>query len=137
MGAPSYLPLAFLVLLAHVGIALFLLGGLLSILVGRRFGWLWVRSFRFRLFHLGAVFVVAAESWLGIPCPLTLLENRLRSLGGATPYGGGFIEHWLRSLLYFDAPAWVFTLCYSLFALAVMAAWRLFPPRPAGGGSPR
>jgi hypothetical protein len=33
----------------------------------------------------------------------------------------------------YDAPPWVFTTVYSLFALAVLAAWWYYPPRRKGG----
>ena len=48
---------------------------------------------------------------------------------GRDTYTGGFVEHWLQRVLYYDAPAWVFTLAYSLFALAVLATWWRYPPR--------
>jgi hypothetical protein len=53
----------------------------------------------------------------------------LRRQAGANGYTGGFIEHWLQRLLYYDAPGWVFTLAYSVFGLAVVATWWWFPPR--------
>jgi hypothetical protein len=33
-------------------------------------------------------------------CPLTPLENRLRHLGGAAGYDGGFLSHYLGQVLY-------------------------------------
>jgi hypothetical protein len=54
---------------------------------------------------------------------LTLLENYLRQKAGTAMYTGGFITHWLNSLLYYDAPAWAFTLGYTLFGALVAAAW--------------
>jgi hypothetical protein len=62
-------------------------------------------------------------------CPLTTLENWLRIEGGQSVYEAGFVEYWLERVLYYDAPAWVFTLGYTLFALAVAGAWWRFPPR--------
>jgi hypothetical protein len=53
----------------------------------------------------------------------------LRAQARAATYSGSFIEHWLQRLLYYEAPAWIFTLLYSLFALAVAVAWWRFPPR--------
>ena len=40
----------------------------------------------------------------------------------------GFVADWLSRLLYYDAPAWVFTLAYSLFGGLVLATWWWFPP---------
>ena len=47
--------------------------------------------------------VVAWGAWISLSgniCPLTPLENRLRRLGGEAGYSGGFIEHYLTSLIY-------------------------------------
>jgi hypothetical protein len=52
----------------------------------------------------------------------------LRAQARSTTYSGGFIEHWLQRVLYYDVPGWVFTLVYTLFALIVAAAWWYFPP---------
>ena len=127
-----WLALADAVLVVHVGVVLFVVIGPVVVLVGnksKRPGWVWVNSLYFRLAHLGAIAYVAAQAWLGITCPLTTLEQWLRASGGETVYGGGFIEHWLSRLLFWNAPAWVFTLIYTLFALMVVAVWWRYPPR--------
>jgi hypothetical protein len=129
----AYLGLADLVLVLHVAVVLFVVGGLVLIGLGNWRRWAWVNAWWFRLAHLGAIAIVVAESWFGIVCPLTTLEAWLRLRAGAPVYGGsGFIEHWLQRLLYYDAPAWVFTLAYSAFALLVALAWWCFPPRRRG-----
>jgi Protein of Unknown function (DUF2784) len=125
----SYQALADAVLVLHVGVVVFVVGGLLLILAGNWRAWSWVNAWWFRLAHLAAIAVVVAEAWLGIVCPLTTLEMALRTRAGASNYSGSFIEHWLQRLLYYDAPAWVFVLAYSLFAVAVAACWWRFPPK--------
>jgi Protein of Unknown function (DUF2784) len=65
--------------LLHGAFALFLLGGTVLIVSGLILGWRWVREPRFRALHLAAVLFVALRSVAGLPCPLTVLENRLRS----------------------------------------------------------
>ena len=131
---PSLLPLplpllADAVLVLHVAVALFVVGGLAAILVGNRRGWLWVNGWWFRLIHLAAIAAIAGQSWLGRICPLTTLEIELRAKAGAATYSGSFIGHWLQRLLYYEAPAWVFVVAYTLFALAVVTAWWRYPPR--------
>jgi len=79
--------------------------------------------------HLAAIAVVVAEAWFGTVCPLTSLEMWLRVKARATIYTGNFIEHWLQRILYYEAPAWVFTLGYSLFGVVVVVTWWYFPPR--------
>ena len=70
----------------------------------------------------------ASETWLQFACPLTVLEMWLRTNAHESVYSGSFIAHWLQWLLYYDLPAWLFALGYSLFALLVVAAWLVFPP---------
>jgi hypothetical protein len=124
-----YQLLADAVLLLHFAVVLFVVGGLVAILVGNRLDWGWVNRRWFRLAHLAAVGVIVAQAWLGKLCPLTTLEAWLRTQAGAPAYQGSFIEHWLQRLIYFDAPAWAFTLAYTVFAVLVAAVWWKYPPR--------
>ena len=127
-SAMPYQLLADIVLALHVAIVAFVVVGLVLVIVGNVRGWQWVNVLWFRLAHLGAIAVVVAEAWFGVTCPLTTLEMRLRAEAGAATYGAGFVEHWLQRLLYYEAPAWVFVLGYSLFGLLVLATWWYFPP---------
>ncbi|MBC7728486.1 MAG: DUF2784 domain-containing protein [Microbacteriaceae bacterium] len=128
-SALVYALLADLVLGAHVLVVLFVVGGLVIIVAGNLRGWSWVNRLGFRLLHLAAIAYVAAQAWLGLDCPLTTLEMALRARAGLATHGATFIGYWLQQLLYYDAPPWVFTLVYSLFALAVAATWWRYPPR--------
>ena len=118
-----------LVLTLHAAIVVFVVGGLVFIVVGYPRNWRWAKAGWFRLAHLAAIAIVVAEAWIGAVCPLTSLEMWLRAQGRSATYAGSFIEHWLQKLLYYEAPAWVFTLAYSVFGLAVAATWRYFPPQ--------
>jgi Protein of Unknown function (DUF2784) len=127
-GNTIYALLADAVLALHLAIVVFVVAGLLLIVVGNLIGWRWVNHLWFRLLHLAAIAVVVAEAWAGLTCPLTTLEMWLREQAQMAQYSGSFIQHWLQQLLYYDAPAWVFTVAYSLFGLCVAAAWWCFPP---------
>ena len=124
--------LANAVLVVHVGVVAFVVIGLLVVIAGNLKRWDWVNNAWFRVAHVAAIGIVVAESWLGFACPLTTLEMWLRSRAGDASYGGGFIEHWLQQLLYYNAPPWVFIAGYSVFALLVLATWWYFPPRFSG-----
>lgn len=127
-----YLFLADAVLLLHLAVVLFVVGGLFAVLVGNwrlTPGWRWVNTWGFRLLHAAAIGFVVVQAWLGEACPLTVLESWLRREAGAAGYSGGFIEYWVHQVLFYDAPAWVFTVVYTLFGAAVAAAWWRFPPR--------
>ena len=117
------------VLCAHVALMIFVVLGLPLIVVGNLRHWPWINSPWVRFAHLATIVVVAGEAWLGIVCPLTTLEMRLRSQAHASTYEGSFVEHWLQALLFWQGPAWVFTAVYSLFGLAVLATWWLWPVR--------
>lgn len=123
------------VLAVHFAIVVFVIGGLVLIVAGNLRGWRLVNRWWFRLTHLAAIAVVAAQAWLGVVCPLTTLESWLRAKAREAVYETSFIEYWLVRLLYYEAPAWVFTVAYTLFALAVVGAWWRWPPVPWRGGS--
>ena len=129
-----YAALADAVLWLHVAFVLFVVVGLALIVIGGLFGWRWVRDQRFRWTHLAAIGVVVAQAWLGVLCPLTTLEAAMRERAGAAGYSGSFVAHWAGQLLYFDAPPWVFTVCYTTFGAAIALCWLLVPPRARAAG---
>jgi hypothetical protein len=116
--------LADLVLVIHFLFVMFIVGGLVAVLAGAK-RWPWVRNRGFRIAHLAGIVFVAAESLLGIACPLTLWEDALRG-GGADR---SFVGRWVAWLLYYHLPEWVFASAYLGFAAAVAWAWRAVPPR--------
>ncbi len=124
-----YEALANTVLVLHMSVVLFVVGGLILVVVGNLRSWSWVNVVSFRLLHLAAIGTVVAQSWFGVTCPLTTLESWLRVKAGSTAYQTSFIEYWLHQLLFYEAPGWVFTLAYSLIGLLVAAFWWFFPPR--------
>ena len=66
-----------------------------------------------------------------------LLGEVLREQAGEATYTGAFVAHWLDALLYYQAPAWVFALVYTLFGLLVLFAWFRVPPRGRGEAARR
>jgi hypothetical protein len=129
--------IADIVLITHVAFVAFVICGLLLILYGGFRRWAWIRNPWFRVAHLAAIGVVVAQAWLGVICPLTTLEMSLRERAGDVTYEGTFVAHWLQRLLYYEAPSWVFIVCYTLFGLAVVGSWIGFRPRPLRGEKAR
>ena len=123
----TWMILADLVLVGHFAFAAFIVVGLALIWLGAFLKWRWITSRTFRLIHLGAILVVAFEALLGIACPLTVLEDHLRGVSSDST----FVGRWISSWLYYDMPAWTFTLAYVLVAAAVLLTLRLVPLRPA------
>ena len=124
----AYQLLADAILVLHTLFVAFVVFGLAAIYVGYWLSWTWVRNYWFRLTHLLAIGYVVLESWLGVVCPLTRWEMSLRLKAGSATYGGSFIQHWLQKILYYDAPAWVFILAYTLFGILVLASWFVVRP---------
>ena len=125
----TYRVLADLVLLLHTSFVVFVIAGLVLVLLGGVRGWHWVRNPWFRVMHLLAIGIVVLQAWLGVLCPLTTLEMSLRARAGDAVYPGSFIAHWLEALLYYQAPAWVFTACYTVFGFLMVASWYAVRPR--------
>jgi hypothetical protein len=112
----------------HLGYVLFVLVGFVLIVLGIVLKWGWIRNLWFRIIHLAAIVAVALEALLGVDCPLTVLEFELRY--GASQSGSrvSFVGSIIDSLLFYDAPLWVFTIIYSLFALLVALVFVMAPP---------
>ena len=117
--------LADAILIIHFLFVLFVVGGLLLTWIGAWRGWRWIRSVRLRVAHLAAIVFVACEALLGILCPLTEWEDALRG----TASDKSFVARWVRQLMFFSAPEWLFTVIYVTFALAVAATLWFIPPR--------
>ena len=120
--------IADLILVTHALFVAFVILGLVAILLGGFRCWGWVRNWWFRVIHLLAIGFVVAESWLGLVCTLTEWESRLRLRAGGSAYADSFIQHWLHELLFYDFPAWVFTVVYTVFGVLVLIAWLRVPP---------
>lgn len=130
MSAESFYRLAADVLLvSHALFAAFLVLGVVAIYLGRWLAWAWVLNFWFRLSHLAAIAIVVFQTWVGTICPLTVWEMRLRELSGGERYKGSFIQHWVQTILYYEAPEWVFVVVYTLFAGLIVASWFIVPPK--------
>jgi hypothetical protein len=82
--------LADAVLVLHLAFVLFVAAGVLAVARWRRLAWL----------HLPAVAWGVGISLTGTVCPLTPLEQWLRTRAGQQGYAGGFIEHYLLGIVY-------------------------------------
>lgn len=119
--------LADIVLVVHCAYVLFVASGFFLIPLGFR-RWRWTRARSYRLTHTAAIVYVAGEQLLGVTCPLTAWEYRLRG-------GTGQIHAWLPALLqawlFHRWPPIVFTTLYVGLALLAISYWLFLPPRSA------
>ena len=117
-----------IIALIHLGYVVFVILGFILILMGIALGWKWVRNLWFRIAHLAAIAGVALEAILGVNCPLTVLEFSLRYGVSLSDKRVSFVGELIDSILYYDAPAWLFTIIYVGFALLVAITFVLAPP---------
>lgn len=82
--------LADIVLILHAAFALFVVTGGFWVVRWRALMWL----------HIPAALWGIAVEFGGWICPLTPLENRLRTAAGEAPYSGDFIMHYVSAALY-------------------------------------
>lgn len=110
--------LADLVVVFHALFVLFVaLGGLLVLVRGR-----------IALVHAPCVLWAVTVEWAGWICPLTPLENKLRSLTGKQAYQGDFVEQYLIPILYPEALSRDLQTALGLGALVINGVlyWLLF-----------
>lgn len=63
-----------------------------------------------------------------LPCPLTLLENRLEARAGVEPYQGGFLLHYMDKLVYPEISGTILTVA-GVFVCALnlaLYAWQMW-----------
>ena len=86
----GYRILADVLVLVHAAFIVFaVFGGLLALNHG---AWVWL--------HLPTVAWAAAVVMMGWTCPLTPLEQSLRTAAGQSGYEGDFIEHYVLAAIY-------------------------------------
>jgi hypothetical protein len=127
-----YRSLAELILALHLAFVLFVVLGGLLVLKWPRVAWL----------HIPAAIWGVLIEYTGWICPLTPLENSLRTRGGEAGYSGGFIEHYIQPLLY---PAGLtrstqvvlgsLALALNLTAYGIVVSRMRRHDKPEGGGN--
>jgi hypothetical protein len=126
--------LADLIVILHFCYVAFTVGGELAILLGGALRWEWVRNPPFRITHLAAVVLVAGEALAGAGCPLTVWEYQLRLRAGQRVEEQiSFVARLVRSIIFYDFPAWVFLAAYVGFGVLVVLTLVLIRPRGPRG----
>ena len=102
-----------IVLIVHFMIVLFFIAGFFI-------GLSWNQP-KFRFIHAGSLGIVTLLMILRIPCPLTLLEETLRSQS----YEGSFLATWLNRILYLEwfDPLHVLIVNVLFMALVLSSFW--------------
>ena len=69
--------------------------------------------------HLPAVALAALIEFTGWICPLTPLENLMLIKGGEAGYPGGFIEHYMFTIIYYPGMTREIQIALGAFVLAI------------------
>jgi len=96
--------LADIIAIIHLGYVIYVILGFVLILLGIILRWKWIRNLFFRITHLLAIVGVACEALLGLSCPLTVLEYRLRQASSLSEKEVSFIGTIIDSFLFYNAP---------------------------------
>jgi len=124
--------LADIIAIIHLGYVIYVILGFILIVAGIILGWQWIRNLPFRITHLLAIVGVACEALLGVNCPLTVLECKLRYALNLSEEKVSFIGTIIDSLLYYDVPGWLFTIIYTAFAIVAVITFIIAPPTRRG-----
>lgn len=129
----SLLFLADLLLVIHFLYVFCIIVPVPLVLIGEVFSWSFVRNSWFRNIHLLLVGIMMGQTLLGIACPWTIWEEKLRVMAGKLGYGRSFISYWVSRLLYYDFEPWVFKTTYLAFGVLILVLYLVFPPRWLSG----
>ncbi len=106
------------VAIVHAGFVIFVIVGFVLIVVGELRHWRWVRNAWFRYVHLAAVMFTLVRVWLGMTCPLWILEDHVR---GSTTATYDRVTQWCHRLCFRGSPHRDFQIKVTLFAALVLA----------------
>jgi len=116
-----------LIAVLHLAYFIFIVAGTVAILVRPRPSW--VLSWRFRLTHLLAVYVVLAENILNVPCPLNVVQWSLRSSAGGTTEATGGLGALLDWLLFHTISGDVLDALYLTLGILLPLLLVVVPPK--------
>ena len=117
--------LADIILVFHFCIVIFVTSGFFLIPIGYKFNWKWIANKKLRVFHIGLMIFITVETFFGMTCPLTYIENNLRGIYGST----SFIGYWIQKIVYWDFPNQFFIIVYFLFLCWTFLMLKLYPPK--------
>ncbi len=119
--------IADIILILHFGIILFITSLFFLIPVGYKFNWIFTKNIKIRVFHAGLMTFVTIETFLGIACPLTYLENYF--LNENENENKLFLSYWLNKIIYWDLPSYFFLIMYLICLFWTFIMWYIFPPK--------
>ena len=108
--------LADLVLMVHAITGLAVFGGLVMAIAGQFLGWRWIFALNWRLPHLALTLYLVFRARCGFACPLSVLEDALRSSDNRLPSHMDVGHEMLRLLAFRNLDASSFNTAILAFA---------------------
>lgn len=101
------------------------------ILIGAKLQWKWIRIRWLRRIHVAMILFVMIEYFIGMMCPLTVLEEYLRQQPAEkSVYPMGFFPALISKILFSDFEPWVYGAIYVAGAFIIILLYRKVPPHP-------
>ena len=113
-----------LVLIIHFCIVFFLSFGLVVLPIGYLKNYNWTRNTKMRVAHMFLMGFITLEAFLGITCPLTIIENILRQI----EYQQSFVSYWVSRFIYWDLPSYFFVSLYFFCLIWTLVFWKVHSP---------
>ena len=113
------------ILIVHVLLIIFIVSFFFLIPIGYKLNWSFIKNRKIRYIHIILMLIVTLETFFGITCPLTYLENFFSKKTG----NDTFIFYWISKIIYWDLPSSFFLLLYITCLGWTVIIWKLFPPK--------
>jgi len=122
---------ALAVLYFHFAVVAFNVFWLLAVPIGSLLGWRFVRNYMWRIAHIAALILVAAQAVAGRLCFLTIVQEYLQGRAGAEMGTPSLLTRIVSRAIYWPLPDWAFAPLYVLALVFAALLWRFVPPRRA------
>ena len=120
---------ALAILYFHFAVVLFNVFWLVAIPIGAWLGWRFVRNYWWRIAHLAALILVAAQAVAGRLCFLTIIQNYLQGRAGGEMGAPSLLTRIVTHAIYWPLPDWAFAPLYVLALVFAASLWIFVPPR--------
>jgi hypothetical protein len=120
---------ALAVLYFHFAVVAFNLFWLIVVPIGGWLGWRFVRNYWWRIAHIAALILVAAQAVAGRLCFLTIIQADLQGRAGGGIGAPSLLTRIVTRAIYWPLPDWVFAPLYVLALVFAALLWISVPPR--------
>lgn len=117
--------IADIILLIHFLIVMFVVSLFFLIPISYKLNFEFLKNKKIRLVHIFLITLVTAESIIGVHCPLTVLENKLRGVF----IHSSFINRILKDIIFWDFPGIYFLTAYITCFGWTLFLWWKYPPK--------